>query len=289
MQAPGDSTPSVGLPYPGRLSSSDRLRANRGALRGYGATALPFLCRWCSYRKPRTLRSWARSPGYPRNCGLPVVAHPQASWAYYGTGLLSLRQDDLSGHSRLNRPWASVSEADLPFFFPTARIGQHLSWTGALLTPCCSSLAMEQSTATESIYRDVLWCPREAHMLAAVERRHTPAERTLALARAYRNVGTGVCLHSQRGWRDPRSKRLSLPKPSSPRHWDAPAPAHCHAASARCRPRSAGRSRPVPRVDSDAMCQSMEMAFWLPRPRRRWRRWARKHHDNPLFIFCANA
>jgi tetratricopeptide (TPR) repeat protein len=72
-----------------------------------------------------------------------MTAHPASlTWAYYGIGLLSLRQGDLPrALSSLERAVGSWQGVDRPAIFPaiTAALGQRIPWAGASLTPCrCS-------------------------------------------------------------------------------------------------------------------------------------------------------
>ena len=74
---------------------------------------------------PRAMPSWACSPraltlGEEGLRIAEAVAHPASlMWAYYGIGLLSLRQGDLSrALSLLERAMGICHEADLPSFFP---------------------------------------------------------------------------------------------------------------------------------------------------------------------------
>ena len=126
-----------------------------------------------------------------------AVAHPASlMWAYYGIGLLSLRQGDLSrALSLLERAMGICHEADLPFFFPgtAAALGTAYVLDGRVTDAVLLlTQAMEQSTATESAYYET-FCGLslgEAHMLAGrLEEAHARAERTLALARAYQERG----------------------------------------------------------------------------------------------------
>ena len=84
-----------------------------------------------------------------------AAVHPASlMWAYWGLGLLSLRQGDLCQGTppSSNGPWASVRTR-------TSRLGspgwlqpwaRRIPWAGASLTLCrCSRRRLEQSTAME--------------------------------------------------------------------------------------------------------------------------------------------
>ena len=83
-----------------------------------------------------------------------AVAHPASlSCAYYGLGLLSLRQGDLSrALPLLERAVGICQDADLPAYFPrmAAALGAAYTLAGRLAdaVPLLTQ-AMEQSTATE--------------------------------------------------------------------------------------------------------------------------------------------
>jgi class 3 adenylate cyclase/tetratricopeptide (TPR) repeat protein len=126
-----------------------------------------------------------------------AVAHPSSlMWAYYGIGLLALRQGDLyKALPLLERAMSICQEADLTLFVPrmAAALGAAYTLSGrvadavALLTP-----ALEQTSATDMAgFQALCRLPLgEAQMLAGnLAEAYTLAERALALARAYQERG----------------------------------------------------------------------------------------------------
>jgi tetratricopeptide (TPR) repeat protein len=211
-----------------------------------------------------------------------AVAHPASlMWAYYGIGLLSLRQGDLSrALSLLERAMGICHEADLPFFFPgtAAALG-----TAYVLDGCVTDAvllltqAMEQSTATESAYYET-FCGLslgEAHMLAGcLEEAHARAERTLALARAYQERGNQAyalrLLGDLAAQRDPAESEpavahyqqaLTLADELGMR----PLMAHCHLGLgtlyAKIDQRAQARTALSTAID---LYHAMDMTLWLP-------------------------
>jgi tetratricopeptide (TPR) repeat protein len=122
-----------------------------------------------------------------------AVAHPSSlMWAYYGIGLLALRQGDLyRALPLLERAMSICQEADLTLFVPrmAAALGAAYTLSGrvadavALLTP-----AMEQTSATDMAgFQALCRLPLgEAQMLAGhLAWAHDLAEQAQALAREY--------------------------------------------------------------------------------------------------------
>ena len=158
----------LGIAYwgPGRLSSGDRLfRADRGVPRRGAAPralrpsvparrplpCLPRLvpCRAGHVRRGQTLGDE----------GLRIaeaVAHPGSlRWAYYGIGLLSLRQGDLPrALPRLERAVGLCQDADLPAYSPwmAAALGAAYTLGGRIAdaVPLLTQ-ALEQATAMERV------------------------------------------------------------------------------------------------------------------------------------------
>jgi tetratricopeptide (TPR) repeat protein len=117
-------------------------------------------------------------------------------FAYYGVGLLSLRQGDLPRALPLaERAVGICHEADLPAYFPrmAAALGAAYTLAGRVAdaVPLLTQ-GMEQSTATERVHFEML-CRLplgEVQMLAGrLEEAHALAERALALARAHQERG----------------------------------------------------------------------------------------------------
>jgi class 3 adenylate cyclase/tetratricopeptide (TPR) repeat protein len=119
--------------------------------------------------------------------------------AYYGVGLLSLRQGDLPGAlPRLERALGICHEADFPVYFPrtAAALGaayllaKRIADAMPLLTQ-----ALEQAATAEMVgYQTLCLLPLgEAHMLAGrLEEAHALAERALAHAREHQERGNEV-------------------------------------------------------------------------------------------------
>ncbi len=117
-------------------------------------------------------------------------------WAYYGIGLLSLRQGDLPrAFALLEQAAGSCQEAARPGLFPVvapalgavSTLDWHVNDAVPLLTQ-----AMEQSVAAGRVAFETL-CRLslgEAHLLAGrLKEAHTLAEHTLALTRAHQERG----------------------------------------------------------------------------------------------------
>jgi tetratricopeptide (TPR) repeat protein len=127
-----------------------------------------------------------------------VVDHPASFMvAYYGIGLLSLRQGDLPrALPRLERAMGICQEADLPVYFPwmAGALGAAYTLGGrvAAAVPLLTQ-AMEQTMAT-GMAGDQALCSLplgEAHLVAGrLEEAHALAEHTLALAREHQQRGT---------------------------------------------------------------------------------------------------
>jgi tetratricopeptide (TPR) repeat protein len=125
------------------------------------------------------------------------VNHPGSLiWAYYGIGLLSLRQGDLLRAL----PWLELAvslcqDADLPGFFPRVAPALGAAYTlGGRATDAVPLLmqAMEWATIREMVgYQALCHLPLgEVYMLAGrLEEAHTLAERTLALTRQHQERG----------------------------------------------------------------------------------------------------
>jgi class 3 adenylate cyclase/tetratricopeptide (TPR) repeat protein len=116
--------------------------------------------------------------------------------AYWGVGLLSLRQGDLPrALPRLEQAVSICQDADLPAFFPwlAAALGETYILAGrvANAVPLLTQ-ALEQTTARESIDLQALCLLPlgEAHVLAGrLEEAHALAEHTLALTRTHQERG----------------------------------------------------------------------------------------------------
>jgi tetratricopeptide (TPR) repeat protein len=126
-----------------------------------------------------------------------VVNHPGSfMYAFWGCGLLSLRQGDLpKAVPLLERAVGICHDADLPAYFPwtAAALGTAYTLAGCVAdaVPLLTQ-AMEQTIATEVVAFQALCSLSlgEAHLLASrLEEAHALAERALALARAQQERG----------------------------------------------------------------------------------------------------
>jgi tetratricopeptide (TPR) repeat protein len=126
-----------------------------------------------------------------------AVAHPGSlMWAYYGIGLLALRQGDLPrALPRLERAVGLCQDADLPIFFPPMAAALGTAYTlGGRATAAVPLLkqALEQTMATDMIGWQALCYLSlgEAQLLAGhLEEAHALAEGALAHARAHQERG----------------------------------------------------------------------------------------------------
>ena len=117
-------------------------------------------------------------------------------WAYYGIGLLSLRQGDLPrALPRLERAVGICQDTDLPGLFPCGGCGLGRGvYPGGRVADAVPLLTqvLEQTTAGETVaYRARCNLSLgEAQLLAGrLEEAHALAERALALARAHQERG----------------------------------------------------------------------------------------------------
>ena len=126
-----------------------------------------------------------------------AVAHPASlMFAYWGIGLLTLRQGDLPrALPRLERAVGLCQDADLPSYFPwvAAALGAAYSLGGRIADAVSLlTLAMEQATTTETGgFQALCRLPLgEAQLLAGrLEEAQALAERALALAREHQERG----------------------------------------------------------------------------------------------------
>ncbi|MGH8068064.1 MAG: AAA family ATPase [Candidatus Entotheonellia bacterium] len=211
-----------------------------------------------------------------------AVAHPASlMWAYYGIGLLALRQGDLPrAFPLLERAVGLCQDADLPLNFPSMAEALGAAYTQAgriaeavpLLTQ-----AMEQSTAMEMVGSQAL-CRLslgEAQLAAGrLEEAHTLAERARALAHQHQARGHQAyalrLLGEIAARREPPEsvlaeahcqQALALAEELGMR----PLVAHCHlglgtlyATIGRCAEARAELSA------ASELYRAMEMTFWLP-------------------------
>jgi class 3 adenylate cyclase/tetratricopeptide (TPR) repeat protein len=126
-----------------------------------------------------------------------TAAHPSSlMWAYYGIGLLFLRQGDLHrALPRLERAMGICQEAALSLFFPrmAAALGEAYTLAGRIAdaVPLVTQ-AMGQTTAVEMVgfQAPCSLALGEAQLLAGhLEEAHTLAERALTLTRVHQERG----------------------------------------------------------------------------------------------------
>jgi class 3 adenylate cyclase/tetratricopeptide (TPR) repeat protein len=126
-----------------------------------------------------------------------TVAHPSSlMWAYYGIGLLALRQGELrQSLPRLERAMDICQEAHLPIFFPrmAAALGAAYTLAGRLddTIPLLTQAMGQTSTAEMVGFRALCRLPlAEAHLLAGrLAEAHALAEQALAHAHAHHERG----------------------------------------------------------------------------------------------------
>jgi tetratricopeptide (TPR) repeat protein len=211
-----------------------------------------------------------------------AVAHSGSLiWAYYGIGLLSLRQGDLHrALPLLERAVGICQDADFPALFPFAAavLGAAYTLAGRIAdaVPLLTQ-AMEQTMTTGIVgYQALCSLPLgEAHLLAGrLEEAHALTEGVLALARAHQERGHQAYALRLLGdiatHRDPPdvtqaeayfSQALTLADELGMR----PLLAHCHRSLGTLYAKT-GQREPARAELSAAieLYRAMEMAFWLP-------------------------
>jgi DNA-binding winged helix-turn-helix (wHTH) protein/tetratricopeptide (TPR) repeat protein len=211
-----------------------------------------------------------------------AVAHPGSlMWAFWGVGLLALRQGDLPrALPRLERAMDLCQDTDLPVFFPrlAAALGAAYSLSGRIADAVqLLTLAMAQTmaTATAGFQVPCALSLGEAQLLAGrVEEAHALAESTLTLTREHQERGhEAYALHllgAIAAHRDPPHaeqaehyyrQALALADELSMR----PLMAHCHRGLGTLYATMGQReqARTALSIALD-MYRAMEMVFWLP-------------------------
>jgi len=202
-------------------------------------------------------------------------------FAYYGIGLLSLRQGDLyRALPLLERAVSTCQEADRPAVFPVvaATLGTAYTLSGCIAdaVPLLTQ-ALEQSAATERVPFE-MFCSLalgETQRLAGhSEEAHTLAERALALARTHQERGHQAyalrLLGAIAAQREPPEsasaeahyrQALALAEELGMR----PLQAHCHLGLGTLYVQT-GHSEParVALTAAIALYRDMDMTFWLP-------------------------
>jgi tetratricopeptide (TPR) repeat protein len=211
-----------------------------------------------------------------------AVDHPASlMWAYYGIGLLALRQGNVHRVlPLLERAVGFCQDAALSGLFPLIAGALGAAYTlagrGADAVPLLTQ-AIEQMTATEAVAYQAL-CRLslgEAQMLAGhLEEAHAIAERTLALAREHQERGNQAyalrLLGEIAGRRAPThvtpaeahyQQALALAEELGMR----PLQAHCHHGLGRLYHQT-GRAEPARTALAAAigLYRAMDMTLWLP-------------------------
>jgi class 3 adenylate cyclase/tetratricopeptide (TPR) repeat protein len=211
-----------------------------------------------------------------------AVAHPASLMtAFWGIGLLSLRQGDLPrALPRLERAVGFCQDADLPFYFPWIAAALGAAYTlGGRVADAISLLtqAMEQSIAPESVYFQALCSLSlgETQLLAGGrEEAHALAERARTLAREHQERGHeayalrllgDISLRYESPARDQAEADYCQALALAGELGMRPLVAHCHLGLGTLylkigRPEQA-RGELSAAID---LYRAMEMTFWLP-------------------------
>jgi class 3 adenylate cyclase/tetratricopeptide (TPR) repeat protein len=211
-----------------------------------------------------------------------VVEHPASlMFAYYGIGLLSLRQGDLHrALPLLERAVSTCQEADRPAIFPVvaATLGAAYTLSGRIADAVLLlTQALEQSAAAERVPFETLCSLTlgEAQLLAGrLEEAHALAERVLAVARVHQERGyQAYALHllgeiaARRG--PPQvelaaaqyQQALALAEDLGMR----PLRAHCHRCLGTLYAATGQQEQARTALSAAiALYRSMDMTFWLP-------------------------
>jgi tetratricopeptide (TPR) repeat protein len=211
-----------------------------------------------------------------------AVAHPGSlMWASYGIGVLALRQGDLPrALPPLERAMGLCQDVDLPVVFPWIAAALGAAYTlGGRATDAIPLLrqATAQSTATENVHVETL-CSLplgEAHLAAgSMEKAHTLAERTLALARAHQERSNQA--YALRLLGDIAARRKSPEHEAAEAYYRQalaraealgmrPLQAHCHLGLGKLYTKLGRRAEACPELSAAiALYRAMLMTFWLP-------------------------
>jgi tetratricopeptide (TPR) repeat protein len=208
--------------------------------------------------------------------------HPGSlMFAYYGIGLLSLRQGDLPrALPQLERAVGICRDVDLSGWFPrmAAALGAAYTLSGRVTdaVPLLTQ-AIEQATAMDRGNLQALCSLSlgEAHLLAGrLEEAHALAERALALAHKHQERGNEA--YALRLLGDIAARREPLEAEQAVAHYRQalvlaealgmrPLQAHCHLGLGTLYAR-VGQREPARAELSTAVAlyRSMDMTFWLP-------------------------
>jgi tetratricopeptide (TPR) repeat protein len=211
-----------------------------------------------------------------------AVALPNSlMWAYWGMGLLVLRQGDLPrALPLLERAVGSCQETDRPAIFPevAAALGAAYTLDGRVAdaVPLLTQ-AMGQTTATGRAYYEVLCALSlgEAQVLAGrLEEAYTLAERALALTREHQERGNQA--YALRLLGDIAAHRAPPDVNEATAHYRQalalaeelgmrPLQAHCHLGLGPLYAQSGQREEArAALITAIEMYRAMDMTFWLP-------------------------
>jgi tetratricopeptide (TPR) repeat protein len=211
-----------------------------------------------------------------------AVAHPGSlMFAYYGVGLLSLRQGDLpAALSRLEQAMGIWQDADLPMYFPrmAAALGAAYVLMGRI-THAVSLLteALRQSVVMARAQFETLCSLSlgEAHLLAGrLEEAHALAERTLALTREHGERGHQAYALRLLGEIAARREPPEVEQAAAHYHQALalaealgmrPLQAHCHRGLGMLNAATGQREQARTALSmAIELYRAMEMTFWLP-------------------------
>jgi tetratricopeptide (TPR) repeat protein len=211
-----------------------------------------------------------------------VVAQPaNRMWAYYGIGLLSLRQGNLPrALSWLERAVGFCQDADLADYFPWTAAALGAAYTlGERVADAVPLLmqAMEQSTVMERVHFETL-CSlsmEEAQLLAGhLEEAHALGEHTLVHAREHQERGNEA--YALRLLGEIATRREPSETALAEAHYQQalalaealgmrPLVAHCHRGLGMLYAKIGRRAKARAALSAAAeWYRAMEMMFWLP-------------------------
>ena len=211
-----------------------------------------------------------------------AVAHPGSlMWAYWGVGLVSLRQGDLPrALPQFERAMGICQAADLPGYFPAMAAALGAAYTlGGRVTDAVPLLtqALEQTTASEGV-GDPVHCSLslgEAQVLIGrLEEAHALTEGALAHARAHQERGHQA--YALRLLGDIAARREPLEHDQAEAHYRQalalagelgmrPLVAHCHLGLGTLYAAIGQREQARTELSAAiALYRAMEMTFWLP-------------------------
>jgi class 3 adenylate cyclase/tetratricopeptide (TPR) repeat protein len=211
-----------------------------------------------------------------------AVAHPGSlMWAYFGIGLLALRQGDLHRVlPLLERAVGLCQDADLPIFFPpmAAALGAAYTLSGRVAdaVPLLTQ-ALEQTMAMDMVGWQALCYLSlgEAQLLAdRLEEAQTLAERALALARAHLERGNeayalhllgDIAIHRDPPEAEPAENYYQQALALSEELGMRPLQAHCHCSLGTLYATTSQREQAHVELETAiALYRTMDMTFWLP-------------------------